>query len=195
MDRMTDGEHPRILLGVCGGIAAYKTASLTSALVQRGALVDVIMTAEAERFVGALTFASLTARPVYTVALGRARTHSARSFGSRGAVFLIAPATANTIAKLAAGIADDLVTTCALAARIPVLIAPAMNSAMYEDPATQANLRALRERGYDIVDPERGFLAERERGIGRLADEAAAAGAARTAASPQRESCAASASP
>jgi phosphopantothenoylcysteine decarboxylase / phosphopantothenate---cysteine ligase len=84
---------------------------------------------------------------------------------------LIAPATANTIARLAHGLADDLVTAAALAARIPVLIAPAMNSAMYENPATQENLRALSERGYGFIDPGRGFLAERERGIGRLADE------------------------
>lgn len=172
MDRMTDGEHPRILLGVCGGIAAYKAASLTSALVQQGALVDVIMTAEAERFVGALTFASLTARPVYTALWDAPERIPHVRLVREAAVFLIAPATANTIAKLAAGIADDLVTTCALAARIPVLIAPAMNSAMYEDPATQANLRALRDRGYDIIEPGTGFLAERERGIGRFADEA-----------------------
>ena len=165
--------NARILIGVCGGIAAYKIAALTSTLVQRGATVDVIMTAEAERFVGALTFSSLTARPVYT-SLWDAPEHIPHIRLVRDAqVMLIAPATANCIAKLAQGIADDLVTTAALAARIPLVIAPAMNSAMYAHPATQANLRALRERGCEIVDPERGFLAERESGIGRLANEEA----------------------
>ena len=165
--------NARILIGVCGGIAAYKIAALTSTLVQRGATVDVIMTPEAERFVGALTFSSLTARPVYT-SLWDAPEHIPHIRLVREAqAMLIAPATANCIAKLAQGIADDLVTTAALAARIPLVLAPAMNSAMYAHPATQANLRTLRERGCEIVDPERGFLAERESGIGRLANEEA----------------------
>ena len=163
----------RILLGICGGIAVYKIAALTSALVQRGAIVDVIMTPEAERFVGPLTFSSLTARPAYTSLWDAPERIPHIRLVREAQVMLIAPATANTIAKLAQGIADDLVSTAALAARIPIVIAPAMNSAMYEHPATQANLRTLRERGYEFVDPERGFLAERESGIGRLASEEA----------------------
>jgi phosphopantothenoylcysteine decarboxylase / phosphopantothenate---cysteine ligase len=161
----------RVLIGVCGGIAVYKIAALTSTLVQRGAIVDVIMTPHAERFVGPLTFASLTARPVYTSLWDAPERIPHIRLVREAHVMLIAPATANTIAKLAQGIADDLVTTAALAARIPMLVAPAMNSAMYEHPATQANLRTLRERGYELVDPEHGFLAERESGVGRLASE------------------------
>ena len=163
----------RILLGVCGGIAVYKIAALTSTLVQRGAIVDVIMTPEAERFVGPLTFSSLTARPVYASLWDAPERIPHIRLVREAQVMLIAPATANTIAKLAQGIADDLVTTAALAARIPVLIAPAMNGAMYEHAATQANVRTLRERGCEFIDPEHGFLAERESGIGRLASEEA----------------------
>jgi phosphopantothenoylcysteine decarboxylase/phosphopantothenate--cysteine ligase len=165
--------NARILIGVCGGIAAYKIAALTSTLVQRGAAVDVVMTHEAERFIGALTFSSLTGRPVYTSLWDAPERIPHIRLVREAEVMLIAPATANIIAKLAQGIADDLVTTAALAARIPLVIAPAMNSAMYEHPATQANLRALRERGCEIVEPERGFLAERETGMGRLASEEA----------------------
>jgi phosphopantothenoylcysteine decarboxylase / phosphopantothenate---cysteine ligase len=161
----------RVLLGVCGGVAAYKAAALTSTLVQRGAIVDVVMTASAERFVGALTFASLTARPVYTSLWDAPeRIPHIRLVREAGAI-LVAPATANLIAKLAHGIADDLLTTALLAARVPIVLAPAMNDAMYSNEATQANLRTLRARGYEFVDPERGFLAERESGIGRLASE------------------------
>jgi phosphopantothenoylcysteine decarboxylase/phosphopantothenate--cysteine ligase len=170
---MSSFRNARILLGVCGGIAAYKMAALTSALVQRGAIVDVVMTAEAERFVGALTFASLTARPVYTSLWDAPERIPHIRLVRDAAVYLIAPATANTIAKLAQGLADDLVTTAALAARIPVIVAPAMNSAMYEHPATQAHLRALAARGIELIEPERGFLAERESGVGRLAAEEA----------------------
>jgi len=161
----------RILLGVGGGIAAYKAAALTSTLVQRGAIVDVVMTAAAERFVAPLTFASLTARPVYSSLWDAPERIPHIRLVREADVALVAPATANLLAKLATGIADDLLTTALLAARIPRILAPAMNAAMYEDAATQANLEALRARGYEIVDPERGFLAEREIGIGRLASE------------------------
>jgi phosphopantothenoylcysteine decarboxylase/phosphopantothenate--cysteine ligase len=163
---------PRILLGVSGGIAAYKAAALTSTLVQRGDCVDVVMTAEAERFVTPLTFASLTARPVYTSLWDLPERIPHIRLVREAQVALVVPATANLIAKLAAGIADDLLTAALLAARIPRILAPAMNEAMYEDPATQANISALRARGYEFVDPERGFLAERELGVGRLASEA-----------------------
>jgi phosphopantothenoylcysteine decarboxylase/phosphopantothenate--cysteine ligase len=163
----------RILLGVSGGIAAYKAAALTSTLVQRGdgIDVDVVMTAQAEHFITPLTFASLTARPVYTSLWDLPERIPHIRLVREAQVVLVVPATANLIAKLAAGIADDLLTAALLAARIPRILAPAMNEAMYEDPVTQANISALRARGYEIVDPERGFLAERERGVGRLASE------------------------
>ncbi|HEY8297177.1 MAG TPA: bifunctional phosphopantothenoylcysteine decarboxylase/phosphopantothenate--cysteine ligase CoaBC [Candidatus Baltobacteraceae bacterium] len=163
----------RVLLCVTGGIAAYKAAALTSTLVQRGDLVDVIMTAEAEKFVGPLTFAALTGRPVYSSLWDAPERIPHIRLVREAQVALVAPATANAIAKLANGIADDLLTTALLAARIPVLLAPAMNDAMYRSAPTQANLARLRERGYAIVEPESGFLAERERGVGRLASEEA----------------------
>lgn len=163
----------RVLLCVTGGVAAYKAAALTSTLVQRGAIVDVIMTPEAERFVGPLTFAALTARPVYSSLWDAPERIPHIRLVREAQVALVVPATANIIAKLAHGIADDLVTTALLAARIPVVVAPAMNDAMYRNEATQNNLRTLRERGYAFVDPESGFLAERERGVGRLASEEA----------------------
>ncbi len=161
----------RIFLGVSGGIAAYKAAALTSTLVQHGAEVDVAMTAEAERFVTPLTFSSLTARHVYTSLWDLPERIPHIRLVRDAQVALVVPATANLVAKLAAGIADDLLTTALLAARIPRILAPAMNDAMYEDAVTQAKLSALRGRGYEIVEPERGFLAERERGVGRLASE------------------------
>ena len=161
----------RVLLCVTGGIAAYKAAALTSALVQRGAVVDVAMTAEAERFVGPLTFASLTARPVYTSLWDAPETIPHIRLVREADVVLVVPATANTIAKMVSGVADDVVGALLLAARVPVLVAPAMNAAMYEHPATQAHLQTLRDRGVAIVEPESGFLAERESGIGRLASE------------------------
>jgi phosphopantothenoylcysteine decarboxylase / phosphopantothenate---cysteine ligase len=166
---MIDGA--RIVLGVSGGIAAYKAAALTSTLVQRGAIVDVIMTNEAERFIAPLTFASLTARPVYTSLWDAPERIPHIRLVREADVALVVPATANLIAKLAAGIADDLLATALLAARIPRILAPAMNESMYDDPATRANLTTLRGRGYEIVEPESGFLAEREHGMGRLAAE------------------------
>ncbi len=161
----------RVLLCVTGGIAAYKSAALTSALVQRGAVVDVAMTKAAEEFVGPLTFAALTGRQVYSSLWDAPESIPHIRLVREAQVALVAPATADVIAKLVQGIADDLVTSALLAARIPVLIAPAMNDAMYNDAATQANLRTLRERGYEFIEPESGFLAERETGIGRLASE------------------------
>jgi phosphopantothenoylcysteine decarboxylase / phosphopantothenate---cysteine ligase len=161
----------RIVLGVSGGIAAYKAAALTSTLVQRGAVVDVIMTNEAERFIAPLTFAALTGRPVYTSLWDAPERIPHIRLVREADVALAVPATANLIAKLAGGIADDLLTTALLAARIPRILAPAMNEAMYDDPMTRAHLTTLRSRGYEIVDPEPGFLAEREHGMGRLAAE------------------------
>jgi phosphopantothenoylcysteine decarboxylase/phosphopantothenate--cysteine ligase len=171
----------RILLCVTGGIAAYKAAALTSALVQRGAVVDVLMTAEAQQFIGPMTFSSLTARPVYTSLWDAPERIPHIRLVREAQVAIVVPATANVIAKLAHGIADDLVSTALLAARIPIIIAPAMNDAMYANEATQTCLRALHDRGYTFVDPESGFLAERERGIGRLASEESLLAAIETA--------------
>ena len=161
----------RLLLGVTGGIAAYKAISLTSALVQRGALVDVVLTAEAERFVAPLSFASLTARPVFTSLWDAPERMPHIRLVREAQAAIVAPATAQIIAKLVQGAADDLLSTMLLAARIPIAIAPAMNGAMYEHAATQEHLATLRERGYTIVEPEVGYLAEGEYAIGRLADE------------------------
>jgi len=163
----------RILLGVCGGIAAYKAAALASRLVQRGAVLDVVLTDDAQRFIAPLTFAALARRPVYTSLWERPETIPHISLVRENDVLAIVPATANVLAKLAQGIADDLLTNCALATRAPIVVAPAMNTAMLEHPATQANLATLRARGVTIVEPGVGFLAEREVGAGRLADEEA----------------------
>jgi phosphopantothenoylcysteine decarboxylase/phosphopantothenate--cysteine ligase len=161
----------RVLLGVCGGIAAYKAAALASRLVQAGAILDVVMTDEAQRFVGPATFAALARRHVWTSLWERPEEIPHIRLVRENEVLAIVPATANVIAKLAHGIADDLLTNAALAARIPLVVAPAMNSAMLAHPATAENLRLLAARGATIVAPEDGFLAERERGPGRLAHE------------------------
>lgn len=161
----------RVLLGVCGGIAAYKAAALASRLVQRGAELDVILTAEAQRFVGVATFAALARRKVWTSMWERPEEIPHIALVRSAEVLAIVPATANVVAKLAGGIADDLLTNAALAARIPLIVAPAMNTAMLEHPATAANLRTLEARGVTIVPSESGFLAERESGNGRLASE------------------------
>ncbi|MDH2910740.1 MAG: bifunctional phosphopantothenoylcysteine decarboxylase/phosphopantothenate--cysteine ligase CoaBC, partial [Candidatus Eremiobacteraeota bacterium] len=161
----------RVLLVVSGGIAAYKAAALTSTLVQKGASVDVILTADAERFIAPLTFAALTARPVYSSLWDAPERIPHIRLVREAEVAIVAPATANIIAKLRAGIADDLATTALLAARIPVLIAPAMNAAMYENEVTVENIATLKARGYEMIEPDSGFLAEREHGVGRLASE------------------------
>lgn len=168
MDRISGA---RILLGVSGGIAAYKAAALTSTLVQAGATVDVILTAEAERFIAPLTFSSLTARPAYSSLWDAPEDIPHIRLVREAEVVVVAPATANLIAKVASGIADDLLTTALLAARIPIILAPAMNAAMFEHDATRRNLETLRSRDVEIVEPESGFLAEREHGAGRLASE------------------------
>lgn len=161
----------KVLLGVCGGIAAYKAAALTSTLVQKGADVHVILTDAAQRFMTPLTFAALTRNRVHTSLWDDQERIPHIQLVREADVFAIVPATANTIAKLTYGIADDLLTNAALAATIPIAIAPAMNEAMYEHPATIENLQTLRARGVYVIEPESGFLAEREHGVGRLAEE------------------------
>ena len=177
----------RILLGVSGGIAAYKALEVVRLATKAGHAVRVIQTPAAQRFVGAASFAGLTGAPVLTGEFERdpargafpdqpAPEHDPLShleLVRNADAFLIAPASANTIAKLAHGLADNLLTSAALAATCPVLVAPAMNNHMYEHPATQANLALLRERGVTVVDPGTGALGSKnEWGIGRLAEPA-----------------------
>ena len=162
----------RVLLCVCGGIAAYKAAELVRRLRDAGADVQVAMTVNAQRFVGAQTFQALSHRPV-RVSLWDAQAEAAMGHlelaGWAGRV-VVAPATANTIAKLAHGLADDLVSTLCLATEAPLLLAPAMNHRMWRHPATQANVATLQERGVVIVGPNDGPLAEGETGPGRMAE-------------------------
>lgn len=162
----------RIVLGVTGSIAAYKAAHIASRLTQLGAVVDVVMTESATKLVAPLTFQSLTQRTVHVdmfKLIDNAEiTHV--SLGVAADVLVIAPATANTMAKMAYGLADDLLSTTVLAARCPVIVAPAMDADMYEHPATQENVAKLRERGVIVVEPEMGRLASGLTGRGRLAD-------------------------
>ncbi len=163
----------RILLGVTGGIAAYKVCTLASHLTQAGAQVDVVLTEAATRFVTPLTFQSLTGRPVYAdlwqAPTAGLSTHIAHVGLAHDAdLLVIAPATANTLAKLAHGLADNLLSTLALAARCPVLAAPAMDIGMYAHPATQANVATLRARGVHFAGPARGRMASGLEGEGRL---------------------------
>ena len=160
----------KIVVGVSGSIAAFKVAGWVSDLAKEEALVSVIMTDSATRFVGPLTFAALSGNDVHTAMFSAAKeqTMAHISLGRDADALLIAPATAHTIAKLAAGLADDLLTTTVLATRAPVLICPAMNSRMYSHPATSANLARLKELGYTIIDPACGIMACKEEGDGRL---------------------------
>jgi phosphopantothenoylcysteine decarboxylase/phosphopantothenate--cysteine ligase len=154
-------EGKRILLGVTGGIAAYKAADLASKLMQADADVDVIMTEAAQKFVTPLTFESLVHKNVYTGmwdAHVKEPTHI--SLSERADLIIVAPATANIIAKMATGLADDLLSCILLATRAPILVAPAMNDNMYSHPATQANIKTLSERGgVSFVGPVEGRLA------------------------------------
>ena len=165
----------RVLLCVCGGIAAYKAADLVRRLRDAGATVQVAMTEHAQRFVGAQTFQALSGLPVRTslwdAAAEAAMGHLELARWADRVV--VAPATANTIAKLAHGFADDLVSTLCLATTAPITLCPAMNHRMWLHPATQANIAVLRERGAQVVGPEDGPLAEGESGPGRLSEPAA----------------------
>jgi phosphopantothenoylcysteine decarboxylase/phosphopantothenate--cysteine ligase len=173
----------RILLGVTGGIAAYKALELTRLAIKAGHAVRVIQTESATRFVGTASFAGITGAPVLVTEWEPDQLRGAwpgdpipehAPIGHLGLVeradaFVIAPASANTLAKLAHGLADNLLTAAALACRRPLVVAPAMNAAMYEHPATQANLATLRARGVTVLEPGTGSLASKgEQGIGRL---------------------------
>ena len=160
----------RVVLGVSGGIAAYKTVELSRNLTRAGAQVDVILTQAALEFVTPLTFQTLTMRPVHT-AVFESWTQAAKghiSLGEEADVLVVAPATANVLAKLATGLADDMLTVTALATTAPVIIAPAMDHHMYLHPATQHNLRTLKTRGAHLVGPDEGPLASGLVGYGRL---------------------------
>jgi len=164
--------NKHIVLGVCGGIAAYKVADLASKLTQAGALVDVILTEAATKFVGPVTFAAVTGRSALTTDdLWRHDQHVPHvQLGEKADLLIIAPATANTIAKLAHGQADNLLTVTALAARGPVIIVPAMDGGMWSNAATQANVATLRERGFHFVGPASGRMASGLIGEGRMVE-------------------------
>lgn len=167
---MLEGKH--IILGLSGGIAAYKSAYLVRALVNEGAEVKVIMTENAKRFISTLTMSTLSKNPVYTEFFEptSGEWHSHVKLGIWADLMIIAPATANTLAKMASGIADNLLTTTCLSARCPVMAAPAMDLDMYSHPATQANFDILKSRGVIFVEAESGFLASGLQGKGRMAE-------------------------
>jgi phosphopantothenoylcysteine decarboxylase/phosphopantothenate--cysteine ligase len=161
-----------IVLGVTGSIAVYKAADLTSRLVKAGYIVDVIMTKAAQEFVQPLTFQALTHRPVVTEMFTLHNEMSVEhiALAERADVLLIAPATANIIAKLRHGLADDMLSCTALATRAPLVIAPAMNNGMFENPVTQENIAVLKARGVTFVGPGEGYLACGTVGRGRLTE-------------------------
>jgi len=161
-----------VVLGVTGSIAAYKAAYLASQLTQAGADVEVIMTEAATKFITPITFRSITGRPVVTEMFDLASEYSVEhvALAEAADVVVIAPATANIIAKLAAGIADDMLSCTVLATKAPVIVAPAMNVNMYENPITQDNLVKLQARDFAIIGPAYGRLASGKMGLGRLVD-------------------------
>ncbi|HEY82537.1 MAG TPA: bifunctional phosphopantothenoylcysteine decarboxylase/phosphopantothenate--cysteine ligase CoaBC [Dehalococcoidia bacterium] len=161
-----------VVLGITGGIAAYKAADIASKLTQAGAKVEVVMTESATKFIAPLTLRNITGRPVITDLFEPAAEHSLEHIALAEAtdVVLIAPATANTIAKLAAGIADNMLTCLVLATKAPVIVAPAMNDNMFQNPATKDNLARLKARGFVIIEPGYGRLASGKIGWGRLAE-------------------------
>lgn len=161
-----------ILLCISGGIAAFKMANLASALVKQGADVDVIMTKNSANFIHPLTFETLTKRKCHLDTFDRQFEYDVEhiSLGKKADVVLIAPATANVIGKIAGGIADDMLTTTVLACRCPILVAPAMNTRMYQNSIVRENMEKLKKHGYDVINPQSGYLACGDVGIGKLPD-------------------------
>ncbi|MEX0800991.1 MAG: bifunctional phosphopantothenoylcysteine decarboxylase/phosphopantothenate--cysteine ligase CoaBC [Dehalococcoidia bacterium] len=161
-----------VVLGVSGSIAAYKAAGLASKLTQAGAAVDAVLTPAAAKFVSPLTFQSLTGRPAYVdmfdTASGASELHI--ELARRADVLVVAPASATTIARLALGLAEDMVSLTALATRAPIAVCPAMDPQMYEHAATQGHLQTLRDRGVHIIGPEVGRLASGHSGAGRMSE-------------------------
>jgi len=165
----------RILLGVCGGISAYKSAALTSKLAQAGASVTVLMTEGAAKFVTPLTFQSLSGRPVYTSAWDHVEASDPQHIATASSADLavVAPCTMDCLARLATGRADDVVTLVLSAVdrrKTPVLLAPAMNEIMWSQPATQRNVETLRGDGFGFIGPDSGWQACRAVGPGRMAE-------------------------
>ena len=161
-----------VVLGVTGGIAAYKAAQLASDLVKSGANVDVIMTENACEFITPATFRTITKNPVTTNTFSEPKIYEINhiSLAHKADVFLIAPATANIIGKIASGIADDMLSTTVMATKAPVIIAPAMNCDMYENPIVQGNIDKLKGLGYHFIEPKESMLACGVLGKGALAD-------------------------
>ncbi len=159
-----------VVLGVSGGIAAYKAVEVCRRLIDEGCHVAPILTQEATRFVGAITFSALASEPAQTELYDVKSRIPHTRLGQEAAVIVIAPATANVVAKIAHGIADDLLTNTVLASRAQLVLAPAMHTEMWENAAVKANIEILRSRGVIIVDPEAGRLAGGDVGVGRLAD-------------------------
>ena len=160
-----------LIVGVSGGIAAYKSAAIVSSLVQQGAGVTVVLTSAGERFVGGATFAALSGRAVVREIFGDARHPLGAhiELAERAQLLCVAPATANFLAKAAHGLADDLLSTLYLCFSGPVLFAPAMNQQMWQQAAVQRNVQQLRKDGVRFVGPESGWLSCRQSGIGRMA--------------------------
>ena len=161
---------PRIVLGVAGGIAAYKSCEVLRSLTESGHHVDVIPTEAALRFVGSATFEALSGNPVTTGVFSDVPSVRHVRLGQQADLIVVAPATADLISRMTAGRADDLLTSTLLASRAPVMIAPAMHTEMWQHPATQANIATLRERGVIVVGPASGRLTGKDTGPGRLAD-------------------------
>ena len=161
-----------IVVGVCGGIACYKVADVVSKLVQAGAGVTVAMTADAQKFVAPLTFQALTGRSVHTDIWATEDSGDVQhiKLTETADLMLVAPATATTIARVAAGLCDDLVSLLIAAAACPVVFAPAMNDRMWSNPIARRNVRTLKDFGYPFIGPEEGWLACRNVGAGRLSD-------------------------
>ena len=182
-------EGKTVVLGVTGSIAAYKAAELASQLTQAGARVEVIMTEAATEFITPLTFRSITGRPVVTRMFELASEYSVEhvALAEAADVVAIAPATADIIARIAAGIADDMLSCTVLATTAPIIVAPAMHAAMYENQVTQDNLARLKARGFAIVGPDYGRLASGGMGLGRLVDTNEILGAIRQVLSGSRD--------
>jgi phosphopantothenoylcysteine decarboxylase len=162
-----------LIIGVSGGIAAYKTAALVSSLVQSGYGVSVVMSRAARKFVGPATFRALTGRPVVSDAFDRHYPLGAHiELAEKAKLMCVAPASADFLAKAACGLADDLLSTLLLSFTGPVLLAPAMNSAMWEKKSVQRNIELLRVDGYQFIDPQEGWQSCRRVGMGRMAEPA-----------------------
>ena len=171
-DRNVAGRQPRVVLGVSGGIAAYKAVEVCRRLVDAGVKVTPVLTEDATRFVGELTFSALASEPAQRSLWNEASPIPHTRLGQAADLVVVAPATAHTLARFAAGLADDLLTATLLATRAPVLVCPAMHTEMWEHPSVRDNLATLERRGVRVVPPETGRLAGGDSGEGRLAEPA-----------------------